>query len=377
MNVLFACGGTGGHINPALAIASCIRRHEPDVKILFAGTPDGMETRLVKEAGFDFTPIQVKGFWRGFAPEDIRHNLKAVRYMMTAPKTARRIIGDFKPDIVIGTGGYVSGPVVYTAQKMGFKTLIHEQNAFPGVTTKMLAKKADTVCMAVGEAKRMLHIAGKACVTGNPVRDSIIYRSKAEARRALGLDDKICIFSFGGSLGATMINRVAADLMEWHKDTDMVNHIHGYGQLGVEIFPKLLKDRGVSLEGNKRIDARQYIDDMDNCLAAADLVICRSGAITLSELEVAGKASVLIPSPTVSENHQYHNAMVLQNHHAALVIEEKDYKKEEFVAVVKDLCMNPEKLAELSRNASALAVFDTAEQIYREVRELVDANQTR
>ncbi|MGI5896356.1 MAG: undecaprenyldiphospho-muramoylpentapeptide beta-N-acetylglucosaminyltransferase [Oscillospiraceae bacterium] len=372
MRVLVTGGGTGGHINPALAIASCIQRHEPDVQILYAGTPDGMEARLVKNAGFDFAPIQVKGFWRGFSLEDIRHNLKTVRYMLSSPKTARKIITDFKPDIVIGTGGYVSGPIVFTAQKMGIKTLIHEQNAFPGVTTKALAKKADVVCLAVQEAKKFLNITGKTFVTGNPVRESIIYKSKAEARKALGLDDKVCIFSFGGSLGATMINRVAADLMEWHQNTDAVNHIHGYGQLGVEIFPKLLKDRGVSLEGKPRIMARQYIDDMDNCLAAADLVICRSGAITLSELEAAGKASVLIPSPTVSENHQYHNAMVLQNHHAAIVIEEKNYKKEEFIAVVKDLCMNPEKLAELSHNASTLAVFDTADQIYRAIRGLVD-----
>ena len=374
MRVLLAGGGTAGHINPALAIAACIKRHEPDAEILFAGTPDGMEARLVKNAGYDFTPIQVKGFWRGFSPEDIRHNVKTVCYMLTSPHTAKKIINDFKPDIVIGTGGYVSGPIVFTAQKMGIKTLIHEQNAFPGVTTKALAKKADVVCLAVQEARKLLKIRGKVYVTGNPVRESIIYKSKAEARKELGMDDKVCILSFGGSLGAITINRIAADLMEWHQNTDAINHIHGYGQLGAEVFPKMLKDRGVNLEGKKRTDVRRYIDNMDTCLAAADLVICRSGAITLSELEVAGKASILIPCPTVSENHQYHNALVLQNHHAAIVIEEKNYNKEEFVAVVKDLCMNPEKLQELSRNASALAVLDTADQIYRAVRELVPQN---
>lgn len=373
MKVLLAGGGTAGHINPALAIASCIKRHEPSAEILFAGTPDGMEARLVRNAGFEFTPIQVKGFWRGFALEDIKHNIKTVQYMLTSPKTAKKILNDFQPDVVIGTGGYVSGPILFMAQKMGFKTLIHEQNAFPGVTTKTLAKKVDVVCLAVEEAKKLLKIAGKTVITGNPVRESIIYKTKAEARRELGLDDKVCILSFGGSLGAITINRIAADLMEWHQDTDAVNHIHGYGQLGVEVFPKMLKDRNVDLASHPRIDARQYIDNMDTCLAAADLVICRSGAITLSELEVAGKASVLIPCPTVSENHQYHNAMVLQNHHAAIVIEEKNYNKKEFIAVVKDLCMNPEKLLELSRNASALAVFDTADRIYREVRTLVGA----
>lgn len=371
MKVLLAGGGTAGHINPALAIASCIKRHEPTAEILFAGTPDGMEARLVKKAGYDFTPIQIKGFWRGFAPEDIKHNIKTVRYMISSPKTAKKILKDFNPDIVIGTGGYVSGPILFMAQKMGFKTLIHEQNAFPGITTKTLAKKVDVVCLAVEEAKKLLKITGKTVITGNPVRESIIYKSKAEARKELGLDDKVCILSFGGSLGALTINRIAADLMEWHQDTNAVNHIHGYGQLGVEAFPKMLKERGVDLQSHPRIDARQYIDNMDACLAAADLVICRSGAITLSELEVAGKASILIPCPTVSENHQYHNAMVLQNHHAAIVIEEKNYNKKEFIAVVKDLCMNPEKISGLSRNASALAVFDTADRIYHEICNLI------
>jgi len=371
MKVLLAGGGTAGHINPALAIASCIKKHEPDAEILFAGTPDGMEARLVKNAGFAFTTIRVKGIWRGFAPEDIRHNLQAVGCMLTAPGRAKQILKEFNPDIVIGTGGYVSGPILFMAQKMGFKTLIHEQNAFPGVTTKALAKKVDVVCLAVEEAQKLMTISGKMVITGNPVRESIIYKSREEARRELGLDDKVCILSFGGSLGAIAINRVAADLMEWHKDTDAVNHIHGYGQLGVEVFPKMLADRKVELEKYPRIDARQYIDNMDTCLAAADLVICRSGAITLSELQVAGKASVLIPCPTVSENHQYHNAMVLQNHNAAVVIEEKNYNKEEFIETVKDLCMNPEKLAAFSKNASAMAVFDTADRIYNEVRALV------
>ena len=368
MKVLLAGGGTAGHINPALAIAACIKKHEPDAEILFAGTPDGMEARLVQQAGFAFTPIQIKGFWRGFGLEDIKHNLKTVRYLLASPKTAKKILDDFKPDVVVGTGGYVSGPILLMAQKKGYKTLIHEQNAFPGVTTKALAKRVDVVCLAVEEAEKLLKIKGKTVVTGNPVRENIIYKSKAQAREELGLaDDKLCILSFGGSLGARTINRIGADLMEWHHQTGMIHHIHGYGQIGVTMFPEMLKERGVDLSACPEIDVRQYIDNMDTCLAAADLVICRSGAITLSELQASGKASILIPCPTVSENHQYHNAMVLQNHHAAVVIEEKDYDKDAFIALVKELCTDREKLAELSRNASAMAVFDTADQIYREI----------
>ena len=370
MKILLAGGGTAGHINPALAIASAIRKHAPDTEILFAGTPDGMEARLIAKAGYPFTPIQVKGFWRGFAPEDILHNLKTVRYMLTSPRTARRIIKDFGPDVVVGTGGYVSGPVVFMAQRMGIPTLIHEQNAFPGITTKSLAKHADVVCLAVEEAESRLEIGGKTVITGNPVRESILRKSKEEARRELGLDDKVCILSFGGSLGAIAINRIAADLMQWHQDTDEVNHIHGYGQLGAEVFPKMLADRGVDLASHPRIDARQYIDNMDTCLAAADLVICRSGAITLSEIQAAGKASILIPSPTVSENHQYFNALVLRDHDAALVVEEKDYDKDSFVATVRDLVADPERIRTLSANAASMAVLDTGDRIYREIAAL-------
>lgn len=371
MRVLLAGGGTAGHINPALAIAGAIRKHDKNAEIMFAGNADGMEARLVKKAGYAFSPIKVKGFWRGFAPGDILHNLKAAKCLVTSPFEAKKIIQSFQPDLVVGTGGYVSGPVVLAGIRAGIKTLIHEQNAFPGVTTKLLAKKADVVCIAVEEAKKYLEISGKVFVTGNPVRENIIYKSKAEARKELGMDDKLCILSFGGSLGALAINKIAADLIEWHYKEGKINHIHGYGQLGAKLFPELIAQRGIDLSKCPRIDARQYIDNMDTCLAAADLVICRSGAITLSELEAAGKASILIPSPTVTENHQYHNAMVLADHHAAVVIEEANYDKQEFLSVIRDLLINPEKLMELSRNASALAVFDTSEQIYHIITSLL------
>ena len=371
MKVLLAGGGTAGHINPALAIAGAIRKHDKSAEIMFAGNSDGMESQLVRKAGYAFSPIKVKGFWRGFAPEDILHNLKAVKCLMTSPFEAKKIIQEFQPDIVIGTGGYVSGPVVLSAIRAGIKTLIHEQNAFPGVTTKLLAKKADVVCLAVEEAKKYLEISGKVFVTGNPVRENIIYKSKAEARKELGMDDKLCILSFGGSLGALAINKIAADLIEWHYKDGKINHIHGYGQLGAKLFPELMAQRGIDLSNYPRIDVRQYIDNMDTCLAAADLVICRSGAITLSELEAAGKASILVPSPTVTENHQYHNAMVLADHHAAIVIEEAKYDKQAFLSIIRDLLINPEKLMELSKNASALAVFDTSEQIYQIITDLL------
>ncbi len=370
MRVLFAGGGTAGHINPAVAVASYIKKQQPASEILFAGTPKGMEATLVPKAGFAFAPIRVMGFRRSLSPQSIVHNLEAAGCLATAGARAKKIIRDFRPDLVVGTGGYVSGPIVRCAAKMGIKTVIHEQNAFPGVTTKILSKHADRVFLAVEEAKKYLDPNCKVEVVGNPVREEILLKTKGEARRELHLDDSLCILSFGGSLGAPIVNRAAADLMEWHCKKGDVNHIHATGRLGKEEFPALLKERGVNLSACPRIDVREYIDNMDSCLAAADVAVCRAGAITLSELEATGKASVLIPSPYVAENHQYHNAMVLQNHGAAIVMEEKDYDKKRLIDFMETIYRDREKLKELSKNASRLAVTDTCEKMYRSILDL-------
>lgn len=371
MRILLAGGGTAGHINPALAIAAHIRKQNPGAEILFAGTPGGMEARLVPKAGFGFTPIKVQGFYRGFTPKDIAHNLGTLKYLATAGFTARKIIRAFAPDVAVGTGGYVSGPIVETAQKCGIKTLIHEQNAFPGVTTKLLAKHADKIMLAVEEAKQYLPAGKDYQVVGNPVRESVILCSKREARRKLGIGDGVCILSFGGSLGAHMINLVAADLIGWHAKEGKIHHIHAYGQYGGEEFPAMLRERGVDPKMHPQLDIREYIDNMDLCMAAADLVVCRAGAITLSELEATGKASILIPSPNVTANHQYHNAMVLQNHGAGIVVEEKQYHKQKLLTEVEALCREPDRLKRLGMNASKLAVLDTCERIYAAILELI------
>ncbi|MDF2567782.1 MAG: UDP-N-acetylglucosamine--N-acetylmuramyl-(pentapeptide) pyrophosphoryl-undecaprenol [Oscillospiraceae bacterium] len=371
MRVLLAGGGTAGHINPAVAIAEYIKKKDPGSEFLFAGTPNGMEAALVPKAGFAFAPIKVKGFQRSLAPKDIIKNMEAIGLLATANSRARKIIKDFAPDVVIGTGGYVSGPIVRAASKMGIKTAIHEQNAFPGVTTKLLSKQVDKVFLAFEEGKKYLDPNCNITVVGNPVRESVMKKSKKQARQELSLDDRLCILSFGGSLGAEIVNQAAADLMQWHCNQGDINHIHGYGRLGKEIFPKMLKERDLDLHRYKRIDAREYIDNMDTCLAAADIVVCRAGAITLSELEVAGKASVLIPSPYVAENHQYHNAMVLQNHNAAIVIEEKSYKKQQLIDFINSIYIDRKRLEELSKNAYQLAIFDTCERIYDSIAQIL------
>lgn len=364
MRLLITGGGTGGHINPALAIAQYFKANEKNCRILYAGTPNGMEANLVKKAGFDFAPIKVMGFYRSFAPADILHNIKAVKAAITSKKRAKEILNDFKPDLVIGTGGYVSGPIVLQAAKYGIKTAIHEQNAFPGITNRMLSKEVDKVFLAVAEAEGRMDSKAEYEVVGNPVRENIIFKSKSEAKKNLKLDDKLTILSFGGSLGADTINKIGADIIKWNIGKNRVNHIHGYGRLGVTKFPEFLKERDIDVVKDENIRISEYIDNMDECMAAADLVICRAGAITISEIEATGKSSILIPSPNVTANHQYHNAMVLVNANAAMILEEKDYTSEKIIEMVESLCSDSKKLSELSANASSLAILDTAKRIH-------------
>lgn len=371
MRVLLAGGGTAGHINPAIAIAQYIKANDKNSEIMFAGTPNGMEATLVKKAGFEFAPIEVMGISRSITPKDIAHNIKALITVMRSNSRATAIIKAFKPDVVIGTGGYVSGPIVLAATKLGIKTAIHEQNALPGVTTRLLSKKVDIVFSAVEEAKQHLEVKNKFEVVGNPVRESVIMKSKQEARRELNLDDRMCILSFGGSLGADTINKLAADIIGWHYKQGLVNHIHGYGRLGKEKFPALLKERNIDLSVAPDVKVLEFIDNMDTCLAAADLVICRAGAITISEIEATGKAAILVPSPNVTANHQYHNAMVLKNKGACLMLEEKDYSKEKIIELIKDVYNDRSRLTELSRNASSLAILDTTKRIFDGIQSLI------
>lgn len=376
MRVLLAGGGTGGHINPALAIASIIKAHEPDSEFLFAGTPNGMEMKLVPQAGYKVEPIKVAGFQRKLTIKNIQRNIKALCYLTTAGHRAKQIINGFKPDVVIGTGGYVSGPIVMQATKMGIPTLIHEQNAYPGITNKLLAKKVSKVMLTVKEALEYFEKQDgeiNYTVTGLPVRPDILGRSKQQSRQQLGFDDALCILSFGGSLGAGCINSTMTEAIKWHVGNGLkINHIHGYGGMGKESVPQALEEAGIPLKSN-RLRVTEYINDMDVCLSASDLVICRAGASTLAELEACGKASILIPSPNVAGNHQFYNAKVLEKAGAAIVIEQKDVTNEKIIEIIKDIYNNPAKLAKMSENAKKLYIPDTDEKIWQSVCEAVNS----
>lgn len=374
LRVLLAGGGTAGHVNPALAIAEVIKSHHPDAEFAFAGNPEKLEAKLVPQAGYKFYPIQVEGFQRRISGENIKRNLHAAACLLKTGPRSKQIISDFKPDIVIGTGGYVAGPVVRQAAKMGIKTAIHEQNAYPGVTNKLLSKYADVCMLTVEEAKKYLDPKIKYTVTGLPVRSGFSKITKEAARRELGFDmDTVCILSTGGSLGAGAINSTVLDLISWYKEKGIqVNHIHSYGGNGRETnFEQCLADRGIDLERDASLIVKEYINNMPTCMAAADLVISRCGANALTELEAMGRGSILVPSPIVAGNHQYHNGMVLQKAGAAIVIEQKDLTSEWLINTVKSLLDDRAKLASLSENAAKLYISDTNDRIYKALEPII------
>ena len=363
MKILFAAGGTGGHINPALATAGEIRERYPDAEILFVGPKDKMEAKLVPAAGFDFTTINISGFQRKLSIENIIRNLKTVFYLLFCTFSVKKILKKFKPDVVVGFGGYVSGPVVRTAAKMVIPTAIHEQNAYPGITNKTLAKIVDKVMLTAEEAEKYMQCKNPPAVTGLPVRGEMLRADRDFARAKLGIkDNQKLILSMGGSLGAMTINNAMVDLItDNHKDESLY-FIHAMGQYGLWV-PDKLKEKGVDLESAKNIELREYISDMDVCMPAADVVVCRAGASSLSELQALGKASILVPSPNVAENHQYHNAMALVNKGAALIIEEKDLTKEKMQSLFDSLVNDDENRLSVEANAKAMAVADAKEKI--------------
>ncbi len=374
MRVLMTGGGTAGHINPALAIADKIRVEQPDAQFLFVGATGRMETRLVPAAGYDLKTVTVQGFQRKLSLKNIGRNCAAAYHALTASREARAILKEFQPDVAIGTGGYVSGPVLREAAKMGIPTLVHESNMYPGVTTKMLAGSA-RILIAAEEAKRHLPEGCRVTVTGNPLRAGFRSMDRATARRELGLDDRPLILSYGGSLGAATVNRVMAAVLERSAATGGFQHIHATGTAHWAAMRALLKEKNVPLDGG--IVLREYIDDMPRCLAAADLVICRCGAMTMSELPMAGKPSILIPSPNVAENHQYYNAMSLADRGAAICIEEKDLTADGLWEAIRSTAGDPDVLRRMAEAARGAAVYDAADRVYAAVMQEIADHRDR
>ena len=370
MRILMTGGGTAGHINPALTIAELLKKEYPDAEFLFVGATGRMETQLVPAAGYPIRTVTVRGFQRRLSLKNIGRNFLAVVNVLTASAAAKKIVREFKPDLAVGTGGYVCGPVLREAIRAGVPTAVHESNAFPGVTVKMLGKEGATVLLCSEDARRHIPEGVRVIVTGNPLRSDFVTLDKATAREELGLDKRPLVLSFGGSLGAARINEAMAEVLRRSREAGKLQHIHGAGKAGYAAMKALLEEKNVPLQGDG-ITVREYIDDMPRCMAAADLVICRCGAMTLSELPAAGKPAILIPSPYVAENHQYHNAMVLVKRGAALCIEEKDLTADRLWEAVCEATDDTAKLAEMGEKSHEAAILDAGDRIVVALKELL------
>lgn len=378
MRVLISGGGTGGHINPALAIADKIKNSDKGAVVEYVGTPEGMENNLVPRAGYKIHHVKVRGFQRRITLKNIDAAVKAV----TSVYEAKKIIKEFKPDAVIGTGGYVSWPVLKAASKMGIPTCIHEQNAFPGVTTRALSKYVNKVMISFEESRTHFDCDEKKLVlVGNPVFEKMLSASKERSRKALELpEDAVVILSAGGSLGAPAINASVFELIKNYSLSSGVCHFHATGSRAWNEE----SERYVNELGFERIDEEtlkkdkvtvcKYIYNMSEILAACDIEICRAGAMTLSELAVLGKAAVIVPSPYVTNNHQYKNAKVLYDKDAALMIEEKNLDGASLEKAVRGLAEDKERRKKIENNVRRMAVTDTLDRIYGIVCEITDKN---
>ncbi len=372
MKVIFAAGGTAGHINPALAIADKVKQTFPETEILFIGTPNGMESRLVVNAGYDFKGVEMAGFQRKPTPANLVRNVKAAYcYFISAKQSVRKIIKEFSPDLVVGTGGYVTATVLGQAVKLGIKTVTHESNSYPGMATRMLSDKADIVMLASEDAKKHLKTTDRCVVTGNPLRTNIPIEAKTAARERLGLPDQFTILSFGGSLGANRITEAVAELIAWEQKTGKINHIHSFGSRNRETFKKALETSGVKEDKSCHI-FKEYIDNMYTCMCAADLIISRAGAMTITELTEVGRPSILVPYPNAAENHQYYNAMTLVNENAAVLIEDKELTKERLVDEVSRLYQDSARLSAMEENAGKLRKENAADRILSMLIDLVE-----
>lgn len=376
MKIIFVGGGTAGHINPALALADYIKNKEPSTEILYVGAKGGMEENLVQKAGYKFEGITISGFSRKINFESLKKNMKTLKNILISSIESERILKNFKPDICIGTGGYVSGPFLRKAGKLKIPFLIHDSNSYPGITTKLLAKKAEKVLIINKEAKKHLPKNIQTEITGTPVRSKISAITKEEAYKKLNINPQNpTILSFGGSLGSKAINTAIASLISKHLDDTNFNFIHGFGKKQ-KLFKEILRKEKIDTE-NPRLIIKEYIDNMPECMAAADLVICRAGATTLSELQTSQKPAILIPSPNVAENHQYHNAMALVNENAASIIEEKNLNSE---ILFKEICKIFENGGEIakkySENLKRIAITDSCEKIYKIIINIVNQKCT-
>ncbi len=353
MKVIFAGGGTGGHINPALSIADYLRKRDESFEALFIGTRRGLETKLVPAAGYDIKYIDICGFDR----KNLLKNFSVAAKLVKANADCVRIIKDFKPDAVVCTGGYASGPVAIAAKKCGVPSLIHEQNVYPGLTVKGAERYVNYVAVSFDETVNQMKKREKCVVTGNPVREEILLADKKKSREKLGIsDDEKFVLIFGGSLGAAKINDAVIGMIA--KITDMnIRVLFGTGERN---YKEVLERIG---DVPQNVTVTPYINNMAEVMAAADLAVTRSGAITVSELACLNKPAILIPSPNVVRNHQEQNAKEFADADAALMLKESELSPESLLDAIISLTSDEERLTKMAENMESFAKKDALGEI--------------
>ena len=371
MKVIFTCGGTAGHVNPALALAGYMREKDAGTQILFVGAERGLERDLIAHTDYPFRTVNISSFHRSFKPAEIKHNLVSLKNLAHAEREANAILHDFHPDLIVGTGGYASYPLVRYGAKAGIPTAVHESNSVPGLTTRMLEEYADVIMVGFEDCRQHYKHPERIAVTGTPVRGDFFRLSREEARKKLGFDDEApLVVSFWGSLGASHMNECMVDFFR-REDAEgyPFRHIHAVGKGGWEAMEQKLRELG--LPKSDRLDVRQYIYDMDVVMAAADVVLCRAGASTISELTALGKPTVMVPSPYVTNNHQEKNARLLEKHGGAVVITEPGSTGDGLYKAVEAILSDNEKRSSMARAMKELGIPDATARIYDTVMALV------
>ncbi|HKL09902.1 MAG TPA: undecaprenyldiphospho-muramoylpentapeptide beta-N-acetylglucosaminyltransferase [Clostridia bacterium] len=352
MKIIVTGGGTGGHVYPALSIADEIKKRYPDVEIIFVGTARGIENRVVPEAGYELKIIDAAGI-------DRSNMLKNLNVAFTAFRGLRQCMGilrEFKPELVIGTGGYVSGPMVFLASLKGLKTCIHEQNAYPGLTNKLLGLSVAEIMTGFETSENYFMRKKRVHYTGNPVRKEFYGIKKNEAREKLGLPlEQFRVLSMGGSGGASVLNEIIKESMKILKNKEIYfTHV-----TGKRYFDKFMFD----LECGNKNEIHSYISEMAIHMAASDIVVSRAGAITVAEILKLGKPSIMIPSPNVTGNHQFHNASALKESGCALLMEEKDLTGQKLAYELLQLYENRDSIASMEKCAECYRKSDATKSI--------------
>ena len=372
MRVIFTCGGTAGHVNPALALAGLIRQRRSDSEMLFVGAHRGIERQLIEEAGWPFRAVEISSFHRSLKPREIRHNLVSLRNLIRSSGEARALLKEFPADLVVGTGGYASYPVIRAAAQQGIPTAIHESNAIPGLTTRLLEPYADLIMVGFEECRKNYRRPEKVLVTGTPVRGDFFTYTKKEAKERLGIaDGRPLIVSFWGSLGAAVMNRQTAEFLALEAAEGCpFHHIHAAGVVGSRQMAEYLAAAGVDLSQLPDLEVREYIHDMGAVMRAADLVICRAGASTISELTALGVPAIIVPSPNVTNNHQEHNARVLSDAGGAALVLERDSSGQLLYDTARAILSDDSRRRAMSAAMADLGTIDAAEKIYEAVMSL-------